>query len=81
MGKGWLKKSIQNMPLEPATFLVLGVTMFGDLRDFKVLHSYTLKPHHLKADSPLMVGAIDAWEYDYILVVRESVARRNGWVK
>lgn len=81
MTRGWLKKSMKKAPLEPTTFVTLGVTMIGDWRDIKILESFTLRPSHLEAHSPLLVDSREALEYDYLMIVPEKTARLKGWIK
>lgn len=55
--------------------------MTGAWRHFSVLNSFTLTPSQIKSNSPILVDAIDACNYDYIMVCPEVVAKRNGWLK
>jgi hypothetical protein len=80
MPRGWTK-NLHKEPKENVTFLVLGVTMTGPWRAFAVLDSFSLSPSHVKNGSPVLVNSIDALNHDYLMVVEESVARRNGWLK
>lgn len=80
MPRGWTKK-LERAPEEHVTFLVLGVKMTGPWRAFAVLDSFTLSPSHIKAGSPVLVSSVDATNYDYVMVVRDDVARRNEWIK
>lgn len=80
MPKGWTK-SLHQEPKEPVNFVVLGVTVTGPWRAFSVLDSFSLSPSHIKNGSPVLVNSIDALNYAYVMVVEESVARKNGWLK
>lgn len=62
-------------------FVVLGVRVTGPWRNFSVLNSFSLSPSHIHSDSPIIVGAIDAINYDYVMVVEEETAKQNGWLK
>lgn len=75
----WMKHGLTSS--ENTIFLVLGVTKVGDFRDYKVLESFSFSPSHVRNNSPLLVNPADALNYDYVLVVEESVAKRNRWLK
>lgn len=77
----WLKTNLHHEPPEREVFMVLGVTMTGPYRAFSLLDSFTLSPSHIKSASPLLVSPIDASNYDYVMVVRETVVKLNGWLK
>ena len=78
---GWLSKSVNRDEREPTIFVVLGVTKMGDWRDFKVLNSFSFSPSHIRTGSPILVESADAMNFDYVMVIREEVAKRNGWLK
>jgi hypothetical protein len=78
---GWLSERMKRDDREPTVFVVLGVTKVGDWRDFKVLNSFSLSSSHIRANSPILVDSPDAMNFDYVMVVREDVAKRNGWLK
>lgn len=80
MPRGWTKK-LASDATESVTFVVLGVTQTGPWRAFAVLNSFTLTPLHIKTDSPILVNAIDAVNYDYVMVIPEKTALKNGWLK
>ena len=77
----WLQSPMRKPPVGPVVMVVLGVTMTGPLRHFSVLHTYTLKASHVAADTPLTIGALEALGFDYIMVVREALALKEGWIK
>lgn len=81
MPKGWLKESLKRPIHGGQTFVVLGVTSVGDLRYFKVLDTFSFSPHHVEADSPLLLSPIDVLNHDYVIVVPEAKARLKGWLK
>lgn len=62
-------------------FVVIGVTQVGDFRDYKMLDTFSFSPHHVRNNSPLLVNPADALNHDYVLVVEESIARKNRWLK
>lgn len=55
--------------------------MTGEWRHFAVLNSFTLTPLHIRLDSPILVSAKEAVNYDYVMVVPEKIALKNGWLK
>lgn len=81
MARGWLKRRAQIDLPEETIVLVLGVHAIGDLRQYDLLATFPYSSYHIHQDSPLLVSPKDVTNYDYVLVVREEVARRNGWLK
>lgn len=80
MPRGWQAKLAKEHG-GSVTFVVLGVTATGEWRAFAVLNSFTLSSLHIQLDSPILVDAKDAIKYDYVMVVPEKTALKNGWLK
>lgn len=81
MAKGWLRDSLKMGVDRTVTFVVLGVTVMGEMRDFRLLETYSLSPSQIKRADALLISSVDAMNYDYVMTVREEIAKRNGWLK